>query len=308
MPSSVLKRTLNTMLNPLSDDILDPGFSIGGDREMARQVARAGALMATYGLGAYGVKSLLNSSQKTEDAKRRARLKAHLNARYPIISLDSSTRDVRTEEKERERGLSKAAFFEGEQNLPPMYALALSAAALVAGASGGARLADISHAAEDKREQQEELKKKRNTYDKELMAEYRATRGLDKAARFRFETTGRPPERGQGGGGTPSGKTVMDQLKGALHTVGQGYGVWVVASMLAAYHVGKKKFDEIDPNRQRIKDIEQVSKERSRSGRAPVFLDESEMPDEEGVKLTGSNKNVSSVKLPGKRKPESDLL
>jgi hypothetical protein len=321
MPSSVARRALNTAVNPFSDDILDPGFSIGGDRELAKQVARAGALLATYGTGAFAARTMFNKMNKGPERKRRAQLKSYLNARYPIISLDPSVGDTSEEEEARELGLDKAAFsipgfgkdpkggvFDSSMR-PPKYALALSTAAVLTGLIGGHRLADTAHEGKKKEELRKQLEEKRNLYEKELLGEYQATRLGKTAADDTFKVdaaSARVPGPMSTGQSTAPSRTISEAVGSAVHGAGQLYWLYAAGALATAYAVGKYKMDELDPNRQRMKTIQQAARRRARAEQAPVFLEDSDLEGKPGELTTGKPKKVSSVRLP--KKQESDLL
>ncbi|MHC4617937.1 MAG: hypothetical protein ACYTEQ_09310 [Planctomycetota bacterium] len=304
-PSSVAaKQLLHTFFNPIAktEDVITIG-----DTGLKKELSRATALFIGWGALGLGARSLINTANRGKDKKHREKVKAYLNARYPILSEDPYTSDTALEEASRETGLRKLAELTtaeqqaeiddirsslpgGGQGEPPVwmnYRPALGVAALMAGAYAGWRIADRMGDVQEKTTVDESIKQRRNELDQLVYSEYMRTRGagdLDK-----------------------EGSGIGDFLRKTTKITSGVYLVWAAASFAIMYAASRRWMNENDPARQRMKQLEQESRRLAKIEQPPVLLSETALPELPGGVAAKRPEKKESVKLPGQAGGASPL-
>jgi hypothetical protein len=338
--SDAVTKTLNTLFNPVSTNVYKPTATTPfGDA-----VTRAGSLAVGYGGLAFALRRLIQLKEQSGEKQTAEKLRSYVQARYPKISLDPSTRDTKREVKERATGASDTGYRELEDvqkyaavdpsTTPesPLWqgikslaggtgtavgkdqehamAKALALAGILGGAGLGWRTADQLADRQRKEELEEDLNKKQNQLEKLLYEEYQRTRGLEKAAARDLADV-------------MAGQQVAEPGWNPFKTpeyVGKGvraaekmWWVWAAATLAMGYKLAKGHVDENDPARQRLQELQAFGRQRAKAKGAPVLLDASKFPTTAGtVKPQVKPKSHESVALPDKQvdkeDPYADLL
>jgi hypothetical protein len=272
-----------------------------------RALFHAGTLALGYGTLGFALRRIINKAEEEGRVEDASRLKAYVAARYPVVSPDPNLRDVKSEEKARALGVKpveespelafvqKGAAYKGES---PRH-LALAAAATLAGGLGGWHLADFVSDTERREELDEAIAKKQNKIDKLVYKEYLRTRGLEdpmdkKAAEEMLEEFAMIEKEAEG---------IFADVR---HDVKSWWLLYAAATAVLGYKGAKAYFDKMDPNRKRIKELQEIAREKAKVKDAPVLMDESAFPELEGaVKAKGGGRKLQSVGLPGKEQTKA---
>jgi hypothetical protein len=274
-----IKQYMNLLFNPLEHQNLPRAE---GDKSLSTALKHAGGL--AVGMGTLGVlaRKLQAAKEKAERKESDNKIKAYVQSKNPVLSLDDSTRDPVRERKLKElgtKGLDSTILKEAKVNPfsnPKVHAMAPGLAALAAlgGAYGGYRLADN---AEDKKlesEIDEDVAERENQIDKLLLQEY---------LRKREKVASADKQKGQG----------------LFNNVKSMYMLYALLTMAGGYKASRSFFDAKDPNRQRMKELKKVMEEKGRVEGTPQFADLSKLPEQ----TAPTRKKQSSVEI--QKKEES---
>jgi len=295
--SNFLVRLLNSLFNPFArEDILYPANSTS----RSRAFHHAGTLAVGYGGLGLVLRKVVQAQQKSKRLKTMRKLRSFSAARNPTLSIDPNLNDEEQEKELENLGIPelpvlKAANEEGGivdreitgRHDPAHFALA--AVAAIAGGYGGWRLADYLADQDMGKKLDTRISKTRNLIDKMIFDEIERIRGPQKAAAFTAacwclekesdDKNRRFSDHAQEGGGSDlwgtAGKLLYPpNLAQGVMTV---WWLWVAAAFALSYSAAKRFADKKDPNRVRLEELENISKERAKVREAPVLLDESSL-------------------------------
>ena len=273
------------------------------------QLERAVRHSAGIGMGFFALtllaKQLIDKTHAHKHNQFQDKIKSFVDARYPVISpelsqtggkreeelanlgvptveelesLDKNASDEDTPSKIREafdkflnpiptdpsKPLTVSNFADalGSRQIHPAH-IAMTLAAALAGSYGGVKLGQKLSASSEESSLDKRIARARNDLDILLHAEYRRTRDLDKTAKD-----------------NPYGVEEDDRsriLKG-LSAIPKLYLLYVAGIGALAYATSKKYMDMNDPNRARIKALQDIAKERARMNLAPQIQEDPNDP------------------------------
>ena len=241
---------------------------------------------------AAGVKLLSAYKDSLGQGKDTQRLRSYINARYPVVSIDPNVGDTEEENKERNLGVTPVqtmiepdmmkAAGEGEeraglwetatsQGIHPMHPIA-TALAMSIGIYGGAKGVDYFLKRRRSKQLDKNIAGSRNELDKLLYDEYNRTRGLSKTA------------------GDPT-KKWSEAGKKAYATL---FSVLFIASLYSS----KKFLDNKDPNRNRMKELQALARERAKMTDAPIMFESSKFPKDVSATKPKEREEQGPIGLP----------
>jgi hypothetical protein len=240
-----IKKYLNLFLNPFEHQNLPRSRE---DKSFSTSLKHAGGLALGFGTLGVLARKMQAAKEKAERKESQEKIKAYIQAKNPIISLDESTRDPVRERKLKELGvkgidteLIKSAAVDPARNPkihPSAQGLALLAA--LGGGYAGYRLADKKEDVELDAEIEERIAERENEIDRLLLEEYKRSR--DKVA---------SSDRYEGGQG------IVNKTKSL-------YSLYAILAMAASYKAAKGHFDKKDPQRARMDELKKIMEEKSR--------------------------------------------
>ena len=248
------------------------------DDRLRESVRRALALGVGWTALAFAATGLANMGASGARKKHRERLSAAVNAALPAISPDPYIEDEEMG-KERQSGLEKAS----EEKKPlklrdfvvpevfrkgdPMYTAALAGTGIVGGISLGVLLARKLIKRKEETKLDSEIERARQELDQIAYIEYRRTRGLDKTATGKKQTT----------------------LDTVLAGARQAYPLYAVGLFGITYLIASKYLKSIDENQISLKAIEQLASDRAAISPPPMLMSlpppvrgEEEEPEDKG--------------------------
>jgi hypothetical protein len=301
-----LTRLFNTLFNPFArKNILTPPNATA----WTGALHHAGGLAVGYGGLGLLVRKVVQSSQESKTQETLQRLRAFSAARNPTLSIDPDLDDEEQEKELENLGIPdlpvlKAAgsdafkFFNPFSRItkreatgdhdPAHMALALSA--VIAAGYGGWKLQDYIGDQGREKDRDTRVSNMRNLIDKMLFEEVQRTRLPQKAAAFvaasqflekegrDFITSSSQQSKdfsSSGQGGASLGSAVGSVVGSPIRTIETLWWLWATAAFALSYAASKRFADKADPNRVRLKEIENIAKERAKVQDAPVLLDES---------------------------------
>jgi len=104
---------LKKMLNPFPTEGFDTNLNLPTEALDLRKyqnkqlIRHAGRNLLGWGGALFAVRMAMGQADKLKQHKSDDKLKSHINARYPVVSLDPHTDDAGEEAAEREVGLEK---------------------------------------------------------------------------------------------------------------------------------------------------------------------------------------------------------
>ena len=260
---------LNTLFNPFERERI---FYPPDSTPLSKALYHSGGLAVGYGGLGLVLRKVIQAHQGEKTQKTMKKLKAFSSARYPTLSIDPYLNDEAQEKELENLGVPELPVLKAANDTSTMH-MALAAAAVVAAGYGGWRLADY-HSDKERGEQLDDrILKTRNLIDKMVFDEIQRTRGPQKAA------AGRDLEKES---------SWVENIKSA-------WWVWVAA----AFASGKHYADKSDPNRKRLKELEDIAEDRSKVYDAPVLLDESSLTDAPGLSGSPPSRSIASVPVQG---------
>ena len=336
--SDFLVKLFNTLFNPFERDrILTPSNS----SPFSQAAHHAGGLALGYGGLGMLVRKVVQSRQESKTQETLRRLRSFSAARNPTLSIDPYLDDEEQEKELEDLGLpelpglksangsewwnlltnpfTKSLNTEVTGDHDPAH-MAMAMGAVIAAGYGGWKLQD--YISDNKREKARDtrISNMRNLIDKMVFEEVQRSRFPQKAAAFTaachvlekegrdFLTPGSQQSKDyskQGEKRSPSmGGTFLSLLNpfNAVRGLETMWWLWATAAFALSYAAGKRFSDSSDPNRIRLKEIEDIAKERAKVKDAPVLLDESSFSG--APALTGGlesprKKSISSVPVQG---------
>lgn len=302
--SDYLVRTLNTLFNPFEfENILSPPQAT----PWSRALHHAGGLALGYGGLAIVLRKMMQYKSELDREKDDEKLRSYAAAKYPTLSPDPK-KDPEEERKLEAPGVApvtsmpeledKVAFTSGAtKGLRPAERLvkktvwgpqdpahlALAAAAAVIGGSAGWKLADYL---EDKRrgkELENRVDVAADEIDRLLYEEMMKREQKTASVRLSPTNISRNPYKGipsatPGGPDEPSMVASLLHPGRALKGAETLWWLWAVAAFALTYKAAKIYGDAKDPNRRRIKQLQEVAKERAKSKEAPVLMQVGDLP------------------------------
>ena len=272
----------------------------------------AGTLAIGYGTLGYVLRKLVQSQQKRNTQETVEKLRAFSAARNPTLSIDPYLNDTAQEKELESIGLPELPVLKAaEEDNSDLFArefggthdpahLALAAAAAIASSYGGWRLADYSADRDRGEELDTHVSETKNMIDKMVFEEIKRTRGPQKAAALtavcnllekesqgmavddmRGRTKGSDYDNHASGNtdsGGAAGQGMLDVVLNPFRAIETGWWLWAAATFALSYAAAKRFGDNVDPNRKRLKEIEDIADERAKVYEAPVLLDESSFP------------------------------
>jgi hypothetical protein len=269
----------------------------------------AGTLAIGYGTLGAVVRKLVQTKQKRNTRETMKKLRAFSAARNPTLSIDPYLDDTAQEKELESIGLPELPVLKAAQDNPDLFArefggthdpahLALAAVASIASVYGGWRLMDYSADRERGEELDTRVSETKNMIDKLVFDEIQRTRGPQKSAAFtavcgrlekesqnmsvedmrakspestHTEVVGENTSTGWGAAGDGVAQMAINPFR----SIQTGWWLWAAATFALSYAAAKRFGDSADPNRKRLKEIEDIAEERAKSHEAPVLLDES---------------------------------
>ena len=302
-----LSRLFNSFFNPLArEQILSPPDSTA----RSRMLYHAGTLSLGYGGLGLVLRKMVRSQQKNETRKTVEKLRAFSAARNPTLSVDPNLDDEEQEKELENLGTPELPLLKAAQDNPNVISrelagrhdpahLALAAVAVIAASYGGWKLEDYIADREEGEELDTRVSETKNMIDKMVFDEFQRTRGPQKAAALsavcqclekesqtnislddlrRNYPASTPAKDYAGGEHIFKGLTGFGHiLLHPLRAIETSWWVWAAATFAISYAAAKNFGDKADPNRQRLKEIENIAKERAKVQDAPVLLDESSL-------------------------------
>ena len=308
---STASQILST-LNPVS---VQRGVTPHSSSPERRMYIKAGAAALASGSAVYLLRRLEHIKQQKEEVQSADRLKAYANARFPILSIDPSTRDPISEERIRSSGIKPvdeasslpqvqkvatkwrgppppgsefpmgAAFDKLKEMSTQTYhpkQVAVAVLAALAGAGAGYRIADYQEEADRNEELQAELSRKRNLVDKSMFDEYARVHGLTPKELRQKKAAANPVQdfRASYGQTSPTDAPQSRNPATGLARTGEAVAwLWILGSFALAYRSSKSFYDDNDPARRRIKQLQAVAREKAKVRQAPILADASDIPD-----------------------------
>jgi len=298
-----LKAVINTAVNPIAgtypfEDIYVPASFKLGPRQSAldAHIFRSIALAGTYGAAAMGLRAAFNHLEENErKQKKNKAIHSLVNASMPIMSLDPSTADTKTEMKEELLGvkpyLEKEAASLYEDYEPLKYAVPIAAASLATYL--GYRIANKMH--DDRRAAQsaQEREQKLNELQALNLKQLYLSRGLNEKGEEPVEPE---PEEivmsaapTQTEGGVQKEASVKEKLATFISNTQPGVdidskedtitgtGLAILALVAAGVYTGgalsgKAYFDARDENRDRLKKAEEAARNLAVLKKPPVIM------------------------------------
>ena len=304
-------KTLNTLFNPFEYDNIHKPTDPSPGRVALHH---AGGLAVGYGGLGLVARKLFRYQQTQLEKTQRDKLQSFVQAQYPTISIDPNTDDAEEEEEIKQLGLAPKEASSAAWQLaagPKRTAvktitggqdsahLALAVAAAIAGGTGGWQLAEYVRDRQRKQELTDRVTQSENEVDQLLHSEYRRTRGLDKQAFTPAELADKYPEsahyRGQVGAKEPSLIGALARPRGAVQAAENLWWLWAAAAFALSYRASKVYSDNNDPNRQRMKQLEEVAQDRAKVRTAPVLMNESNLAGMTHAKPRPKPKPTTSV-------------
>lgn len=313
------------MFNPFEyDNILSPPQAT----PFSRALHHAGGLALGYGGLAVIIRKLSQYRSQLERKKDDEKLRSYVSARYPTVSPDP---DI---DPEKEK-LLEAPGVEGTEEMPELTKVAISeawgtlgspistlakktvwgsqdsahlamaTAAAVLGGMAGWKLSDYIEDQRRGKELDTRVETTADEIDRLLYEEMQKKTPIQKTAnRLRaLDAANSNPYVG-----TPSASSLPDSnepgfISSFLHPTRAMKGleslwwVWAVAAFALTYRAAKTYGDLKDPNRKRIKELQDIAKERARSKNAPVLMQVNDMPK------APKTRDISSEKVQAKPAP-----
>jgi hypothetical protein len=305
-------RLFNSLFNPFArENILYPANSTA----RSRALHHAGTLAVGYGGLGLVLRKVVQAQQESKVQKTVQKLRSFSAARNPTLSIDPYLNDEEQEKELEDLGIPELPVLKDASGVPTSSMhMALAAAAAVAGGYGGWRLADYLADRDKGEELDTRISKTKNLIDKMIFDELERTRGSQKAAAFAaagwcLEKESDAKNRGysdhaQGGGrsglwGTAGKMLYPPNLGHGIMTV---WWLWVAAAFALSYSAAKRYADKKDPNRERIKELGDISEERAKVREAPVLLDESSLtsaPTFSGSLEPPASRSIAAVPVQG---------
>ena len=196
--------------------------------------------------------------------------------------------------------------------------LALTAAAVLAASYGGWKLEDYISDREEGEELDTRVSETKNAIDKMVFDEIQRTRGPQKAAALtavcrclekESQYVSQDSLEDLNPGARPAGDWerplfdfggLVNLIKHPFRSAETAWWVWAAATFAVSYAAAKNFGDKADPNRRRLKEIENISKERAKVHGAPVLLDESSLTPVPSVRTESSNlRSTAAVPVQG---------
>ena len=319
-----IKQYANLLFNPLEYDNLPvpAGTSPG-----VKALTHAGGLAVGYGGLGMLARQLIKAKEDEQRTKNQDKIKAYLKGKNQILSLDSSTRDSKTEDKlqatgasdtELLSGLSKDAalddIFTGtidqglaaaSEGVEPLHG-AGAIAAMLAGGYGGYKMMDNKIDTDLGEELEEGSIDTENNIDKLLLEEYKRVRQKEASQEeasladmmsltyTEKEATQATWQDNLGASGTRSGSKDF-KITNAM--VGAG-SIYAIAAAAIAYNMSKNHADANDPRRRRMDALRQLMQNKGRIQGATTFTDMSKTDD-----LSANaqpSKKTNSIDMPRK--------
>jgi hypothetical protein len=298
-----ISSVLNTAVNPFAgtlpfEDVYVPkSFKLGpAQSSLDAHVFRTMALAGTYGAAAMGLRAAFNHLEEIErKQKKNKAIHSLVNASMPIMSLDPSTADTKTETKEELLGvkpyLEKEAGAIYEDYEPLKYAVPVAAMSLATylGYRIANKMHDTSRAAASKTEREKKLNELQALNLKQLYL----SRGLNERGEEPVEPEPEEQVLSQAGtqteGGMQKAASVKDsmskfiantqpgvQLEDKTDSVA-GTGLAILALLAAGVYAGgamagKSYFDSRDENRDRLKKAEEATRNLALLKKPPVIM------------------------------------
>ena len=290
-----VKQYANLFFNPFA-------FGEGDIPTTARDTPTSTAVKHAAGLavGYGGIGMLLRYLKKMKDeadvTTTDSKMRDYIEAKNPILSLDPSIRDTKTEQKEKGIGVQRTEndpTFMGKEGSSAIHPALAIAAALTAG-YGGYRLADRKIDRDEQREIDDQTAKDENKIDQLLYQEYVRSRGLDKVAVERGSVGGikaiEPSFSSEVSPGSPNYNPGVDKLTATTASI---YGVIALGLMALSHKAARSYMDANDPSRQRMTALRSALSEKGKVRGAPKFADMSKFTG----KAKSSPHKSSSVSL-----------
>ncbi len=281
---------LKKMLNPFPSEGFEDKNISGDQSELNKYknkqlVRQAGRNLLGWGGTFFALRMLLGERDKLRNKQGDKKIRSYLNARYPIVSFDPSLKDNKIEALQREIGVDKTANVVSEgfgqvQDFVGMMGrkdranlhLAATLAASYGGGVLGWKIADKLLDKQRERELDKKIEDNRNEMDKLMYTEYLRTRGLPKTAKDENKHT--------------------KPASSLWRALGAAWWVWAVGSMAIAYRAGKGYMDSTDPNRKRVKELQEIAKSQAKLNENPILIGDS---DFNPVSTLGALKPKKSV-------------
>ena len=298
--SNEASKYLNLLFNPFEYENLPKSK---GETPFETGVKHAVGLTAGYGSIGMLMRYLHKMKTEASVTKNDKKMRSYINAKHPILSLDNSTRDLKTEQKEKGTGvrtvdeipgLNKQADLrkavsglwggmnEGTSRLmstnKDSLHPALALAAVLGGGGLGWSLAGNKITKDTNKELDNNIDENENAVDKLLYEEYIKTRGLDKFAATDQEVYNRHS------GQVPASATgnILEALKDPTKLsagAASAYSIAALGLTYLAYKTSKGYTDSIDEDRSRMKQLKNILSEKGKVRNAPKFYDMTSFPD-----------------------------
>jgi hypothetical protein len=299
------KQWANLFFNPLAFGKGDLPTTMG-DTPTSTALKHAAGLGIGYGSVGMLLRYLKKLKDEADVTTTDEKMKAYIEAKNPILSLDPSTRDVKREAKEKSIGVQetdvlKEAGWTDPAKSPLHPALAI-AAALAAG-TGGWALADRKIDRKQQEDIDSEVAKEENKIDQLLYNEYLRTRGLEKSAKMTLGTELISETSAPLTTGTSSSHNPLITKGGALAT--SVYGVVALGLMALAHKASRSYMDANDPNRQRMGQLRAALDEKGKVRGGTQFADLSDFSKASAPKPLKSS-GVSLQRKSDSKNPAKD--
>jgi len=269
-----------------------------------------GGLALGYGGLALVARKLLQMQAEKARSKDDDKLRSYVRAKHPTLSLDPILGNLEEEseqeapgitEKERFPELPKVAGLTGSSigdsvtraggsvvknqitgNQDPAH-LAFAVAAALAGGVGGWKLADYLADKKRKTELDSRIAGASDRIDKLLYESMN-----QKKAGGSFSIKDAPnmsiPSSADAAGNPGGGFGYLANPRNLLHGGQIAWWMWAVASFALAYKAAKGFGDNKDPNRRRVKELQEIASDRAKMKAAPVLMEMSTVPARPSVK------------------------
>lgn len=297
-PTSVPKRVFNTFFNPFALSA-DDYIPISSTSPTANALGHAGGLLLGYGTSAALLRAFLNDVKRRDTIKTRERIRSHIAAASPTMSIDPDLGDDDLEQMLREAGtqgllkeqgddissmpnslsgtkedeswLGKAwrTLWNSAETSDPLH---LAAAIGAAGLGGYMGYKGVGNVYDDREKKQvsARIARLRNEIDRQLARELmvRNKESFDKTAKDPDDFIATKPTTENGVQRNP--KKWYDK---AYFSAASLYSLYALVAGALGYNFVKKFADKRDANRQDLKKIEEYAKRQAISRRAPQFVD-----------------------------------
>jgi len=304
MPTA-LRKTLNTVLNPLETSSADFYSATKGRDETTDALGHA----ATLGLGGFGaaylVHKLMESEKRIAHEKSKKKLEKQLDAQMPILDLDHSEKAANEDITPYDDAASTSTGVTlADADKSRYWHLPLSIGAMLASSGLGWHVAKNQFGKKLKQEDEAvAAQTKRQTEDlvrEELLRNMQGKSAADKG-KAPFDLDFASDTRKSQGGLSRAGEWAT-----ALYLLYGG------ATGATAYHLAKAMADEKDPARQKMKALNTFARKRSISSKAPHITNMTELGETGDAPGTPIQKQIrppakyTDTKAPDQTKPKQD--